>query len=229
MPGGGTATLVESDPIPDLDFSVLDAGPLEHAATPTLRLGLRIATAGGEAIRSIMLETQIQIAARRRSYDDATERRLFELFGEPARWSTTLRTLLWARTTTVVPPFSGETRVDLLVPFSYDLEVLAGRYIDALRDGEVPLELLFGGTLFYSAPDGRLQTTRIAWDKEVDYRLPVATWRETMERYFPNSAWLRLGREAFDRLSAHRSSNALTSWDETIESLLAAEHAAREG
>lgn len=226
MSDGQAAALVRAGPIPDLEFVVLDAGPLRHAASPTLRLGLRIESTGGEAIRSIVLETQIQIAARRRPYDDATETRLFELFGEPARWATTLRTLLWARTTTVVPAFDGSTTVDLLVPCSYDIEMTAGRYLDALRDGEVPLELLFGGTLFYSASDGRLQTARIAWDKEVDYRLPASAWHETMDLYFPASAWLRLGRDAYDRLSAFRAQNALTSWDDTVESLLRGE---REG
>jgi hypothetical protein len=206
--------------VPALDFEVRDAGPLTHAAVPTLRFDVRIAEAGGGAIRSVVLDTQIQIAARRRGYDAPTETRLVELFGSPDRWGATLRTLPWTRTTQVVPGFTGETIVELTVPCTYDFEVTASRYLDAVRDGEIPLELLFGGTLFYSGDDGRLQTARIAWDREAEYRMPARVWRETMDAYFPGAAWVRLGRETFDRLQAHKARHALTSWDATLDSLL---------
>jgi uncharacterized protein DUF6084 len=206
--------------VPELAFSVEDAGALEHAAAPTLRFGLRIETAAGVQIRSILLHTQVQIAARRRRYGPGEEERLFELFGEPERWSSTLRTLPWTRQTQVVPPFTGSAAVDLLVPCTYDFEVAASRYLDSLGDGEVPLELLFGGTLFYAGEGGMLQTAQIPWDREAEYGLPVSVWRETMERYFPGTAWLRLRTETFERLHAYRSRRALTSWEDAVESLL---------
>jgi hypothetical protein len=137
-----------------------------------------------------------------------------------ADWGTTLRTLLWTRTTLVVPAFAGSTTVDLDVPCSYDLEVAASRYLDALAGGDVPLEFLFSGSVFY-AEDGRLQTTRLAWDKEAEYRLPVRVWKETMERYFRGTAWLRLRKESFDRLSAFKSRHALATWDDALDALLA--------
>lgn len=206
--------------MPELDFAVLDAGPLAHAAVPALRFDVRVSSRGGEAIRSVVLETQIQIAARRRGYDDPTEVRLYELFGEPERWGSTLRTLLWTRVTQVVPAFTGETVVELAVPVTYDFEVVASRYLDAVRDGDVPLELLFGGTLFYAGPDGRLQTARISWDREAEYRMPARVWHETMERAFPGTAWVRLRRDTFDRLQAYKSRGALTSVDAAIDQLL---------
>lgn len=205
---------------PELDFAVLDARPLAHAAVPTMRFAVRISARGGEAIRSVVLDTQIQIAARRRGYDAATEARLFDLFGEPARWGSTLRTLLWTRHTQVVPAFTAETVVELAVPVTYDLDVVASRYLDAVRDGDVPLELIFGGTLFYSGADGRLQTGRIAWDRDAEYRMPARVWRETMDRYFPGAAWVRLGRETFDRLQGYKSQRALTSLDAALDELL---------
>jgi hypothetical protein len=205
---------------PELDFAVLDAGPLAHAAVPTMRFAVRVSVRGGEAIRSVVLETQIQIAARRRGYDAETEARLFDLFGEPARWGSTLRTLLWTRHTQVVPAFTGETIVELAVPVTYDLDVVASRYLDAVRDGDVPLELIFGGTIFYSGSDGRLQTGRIAWDRDAEYRMPARVWRETMDRYFPGAAWLRLSRETFDRLQGYKSRRALTSLDAALDELL---------
>jgi hypothetical protein len=201
----------------ELAFTVEGAARLEHAAVPTLRFALGVEA--GREIRSVMLDVQIQIPARRRGYDADAHDRLFELFGPVADWGTTLRTLLWTRTTVVVPPFSGRTVVNLDVPCSYDLEVAASRYMDALADGDVPLEFLFSGSVFYSGEDGELQTTRLSWQSEAEYRLPVRVWKETMERYFRGTAWVRLSKESFDRLSAYKSRNALATWDDALEAL----------
>jgi Family of unknown function (DUF6084) len=207
--------------VPQLRFAVEGASSLEYAAVPTLKFALRVEVITGHPIRSILLEAQIQIAARQRSYEPESQERLLELFGTPERWSTTLRTLPWLRSTIVVPPFTESTVVDLLVPCTYDLEVTAARYFAALKDGVVPLEFLFSGSVFFATPAGAMQTARIAWDHEVDYRLPVAVWKDTMARHFPHSAWLRLGTESFDRLCAYKARHAFESWEKTIDSLLA--------
>ena len=82
--------------------------PPPSATRPRRRsnFALSIERAGGGPVRSILLDTQIQIAARRRPYGEAEQAQLVELFGTPERWGTTLRTLLWTRTTLVVPPFT---------------------------------------------------------------------------------------------------------------------------
>ena len=122
--------------------------------------------------------------------------------------------------TTVVPPFEAAAEVELHVPCTYDLEVTASRYLDALDGDEVPLELLFSGTLLYAGDDGRLQAGRISWEQEAELRLPVAVWRETMEHHFRGTSWLRLRKDVVDRLATYRSRHALTSWEETMERLL---------
>jgi Family of unknown function (DUF6084) len=205
----------------ELAFSVEGAARVEHAAVPTLRFALGIEA--GREIRSVLLDIQIQIPARRRGYDADAHDRLFELFGPVADWGTTLRTLLWTRTTVVVPAFSERTVVDLDVPCSYDLEVAASRYMDALSDGEVPLEFLFSGTVFYAGADGRLQVGRIGWDKDAEYRLPVTAWRDMIDRYFPDSAWVRLRRAEFDRLTAYKARHTLLTWEQVVDRLLADE------
>lgn len=210
---------VAAGSIPELRFSVEEVGPLERAAVPTLRFGVRL-DAGPEVVRSVLLHTQVQIAARRRRYSNAEEERMFDLFGAPEGWGTALRTLHWSNQTQAVPAFSGSTVVDVLVPCTYDFEVVATRYLAALEGGEVPLELMFSGTVFYAGPGGMLQTARIAWDREAECRMPVSVWRETMARYFPDTAWLRLRTESLERLQAYRSRNALTSFDEAIGRLL---------
>src|SRR3954453_15719956 len=220
--------------LPELGFAVRDAARLEYTAIPTLRFKLEVQSLAGHDIRSVMLDAQVQIAARRRGYDTAGRDRLFELFGHGRDWGSTLRTLMWARANLGVhsralggtraplvgAPFPGRTVVYLDVPCTYDLEVAASAYFDALEDGEVPLEFLFSGSVFYAAPSGHLQTTRISWEQDAEYRLPVRVWKETMEHHFPGTAWLRLPKGAFDRLVAYKARNAFASWEDAIDSLL---------
>jgi uncharacterized protein DUF6084 len=214
------ATSPLSERIPALAFSVLGAAPVARAAAPTIAFALRVEAPGGEAIRSVLLDVQLQIAARRRRYDPAAEERLLDLFGPVKDWGSTLRNLLWTRATLVVPPFSGSTEVELPVACSYDLDVLATRYLDALAGGEVPLELLFSGTVFYAGAAGQLQAARISWEQDAEYRLPVRVWRETMERHFPGTAWLRLPKDSHDRLCAYKARHAFATWEETVDALL---------
>lgn len=208
--------------MPDLDFAIEGAEVLEYAAVPSLLFRLRIENLGEEAIRSVGLDTQIRIAATQRHYDETEQMRLLELFGEPGRWGTTLRSLLWTHTVLQVPPFSGSTVVDMPVACTYDLEVAGSKYFHALQNGEVPLEFLFSGTVFYTGEGGRLQVARIPWDREARFRLPVRVWKEMMEHYFPNSAWLRLRRDAFDRLYDYKVRRGLPTWEAAVEALLSA-------
>jgi hypothetical protein len=204
---------------PQLEFVVEDGGAMEHAVVPTLRFGLRIDSSA--EVRSLALNVQLRIAATRRSYEEADRERLVELFGPPQDWGRNLRSLHWTNATLQVGPFAGSTRAELAVSCTYDLEVAASRYFDALRDGEVPLELLFSGSLFYAGPDGRLQVQPLPWDQEAEFRLPVSEWRELMDRHFPDSAWLRLRRASFDRLYAYRARHTLLTWEDTLDALLA--------
>jgi Family of unknown function (DUF6084) len=201
--------------IPQLGFAVEGVERVEHAAVPTVQFLVRVESP--VPVRSVLLDVQIQIAARRRAYDDAARDRLFELFGAPSGWGTTLRTLPWTRVTVVVPAFSERSVVPVPVPVSYDLEVVASRYLDALSDGDVPLEFLFSGTVFHGQP---LQAVRISWESEAAFAMPVAVWKETLERYFRGTAWLRLRKDRFDRLSAYKSRRALATWEDVVDSLL---------
>lgn len=196
----------------------------DYAAVPTLRFAVRIESS--IPVRSLALNSQVRIAATRRTYTDAEEAGLAELFGKPDQWSRSLRSLHWANIAVQVPAFGESTVVELLLPCTYDLEVSASNYMHALEDGEVPLEFLFGGSVFYAGAAGGLQVRPIAWDREAAFRLPVSAWSEMMNRHYPDSAWLRLHRDAFDRLHAYRARRALATWEETVDALLreAGEH-----
>jgi len=207
-------------PGPNLTFSIEEAGPLEFAAVPTLRFALRIEDSQAAPIRSLALNAQVRIAATRRRYDKHDEQRLVELFGQPAQWARSLQSLHWTNVPLQVGAFTESTVVDIPVPCTYDLEVSATRYFHALEGGEVPLEFLFSGAAFYAGEGGALQVTPIAWDCDADFRLPVSVWRKTMDRHFPNSAWLVLDQERFDRLHAYRARKTLLTWEAAVDSLL---------
>jgi Family of unknown function (DUF6084) len=206
---------------PEPAFSIEDAAAMQHAAVPTLVFGLRIDSE--IPVRSLSLNVQVRIAATRRTYTDAEERGLALLFGASEQWSRSLRSLHWINVALQVPAFEGSTRVELPVTCTYDLEVTASQYMNALEDGEVPLEFLFGGTLFYAATGGRLQVRPLSWDREAGFRMPVEVWRELIDRHFPDSSWLRLRRDSLNALHAYRTQHALLSWEDTIEKLLSEE------
>ena len=204
---------------PQLDFRVESVEAVEHAVVPTLAFGLRI-DAGGREIRSLALDVQVRIAATRRRYDDDERTALFELFGSPAGWDRSLRNLRWTTTSLNVSRFTGSTAVELHVPCTYDFDVAAAKYLNALAQGVVPLELLFSGSVFFAGADGRLQVVRLPWDREARCDLPVRVWREALDRAFPGAAWIRVRREVFDRLQEYKSTRALLTWDAALEELL---------
>lgn len=203
----------------DLAFAVTGASVEPYAAVPTLLFHLAISDAVDEAVQTIALRCQVRIEPRRRHYAPGEEDALAELFGERDRWGDTLQSLLWANTSSIVPGFRGSIQTDLPVVCTYDFEVATAKYLDALRDGEIPLEFLFSGTVFVRA-EGGIQADPVPWRHEASYRLPAAVWREAMDRYFPNSTWIRLRRETFDRLYRFRSRAAQATWEGTIEALL---------
>lgn len=208
------------DAAPELTFAVEGAAPLEHSAVPTLAFAIRIEAADGVAVRSVALNVQLRIAATRRRYDEREREALLEIFGQSEQWGRSLRSLHWCNVAANVGPFTGATAVELPVTCTYDLDVAATRYFDALDGGDVPVELLFGGSVFYAAAGG-LRIAPIGWDREAEWRLPAAVWRAAIERHYPDSGWLRLGRDSLDRLHRFRARRALMSWDETVDALLA--------
>ncbi len=205
--------------MPDLEFYVEGAAVAEYAAVPTLLFKLRIQDRQGDPIRFIALTTQIRIAARQRAYSPEEQARLRDVFGTPDRWSETLNSFLWTHVVYQVGPFTGETAVDLPVTCSYDFEVAGAKYLHGLQEGEIPLEFLFSGSVFYAGEHG-LQVVQIPWEKEAQFRLPVRLWREMIDRYFPGSAWLRLRRDTFDRLGAYKAERGFLTWEAALDSLL---------
>ncbi len=207
--------------MPDLEFGAIDAEALPYAAAPTILFKLPIRNiVEGEEIHSIMLRAQVRLEVTRRHYNAETEARLLELFGPPERWGQTLHSMLWTHATAFVPHFTTSTVAEIPIACTYDFDVAAAKYFYALEDGEAPLIFLFSGTIFYRDGDGPLQIAQIPWEKEAQCRLPVRVWKEMMGHYFPNSAWLRVRKDVFDKLYAYKAQHTLPTWEATLEELL---------
>jgi hypothetical protein len=65
-----------------------------------------------------------------------------------------------------------------------------------------------------------LQVAQIPWEKEARFRLPVGVWKGMMERYYPNTAWLCLRQDVFDRLYRYKSRHGLPTWEQALENLM---------
>jgi hypothetical protein len=202
-----------------LDIAVLDAAPEPWAAVPTLRFRLQVTESSGEPVHALALQCQIRIEPQRRAYSEDEVTRLLDLFGRPEQWATTRKPFPWTHESLVVPSFTGVSEVDLHVACTYDLEVVATKYLHALDDGGIPLLLLFAGTMFTRGQTG-FSVQRISWDLEARHELPVRAWHELMDHYFPNSGWLRLDRTTLQRLQQFKARHGLTTWEQAVQRLL---------
>lgn len=208
------------DASPELSFAVTAAAAIEYAAVPTVGFTVSVTSENAVPVQAISLNVQVRISPSGRSYDPVSQARLVELFGPPERWATNLHGFLWAHATLHVGGFGERTEVTLPVPCTYDFDLAVAKYFDGVQDGEIPLDFLFSGNVFYRGEGGMLQTCRLSWEKEASYRFPVSVWRDMMGLYFPDTAWIRFGKTQFDRLYAYRCAHSMLGWDAAIDRLL---------
>jgi hypothetical protein len=210
--------------MPELQFQIEGAEEVRHAAAPLLALKLRISNLpASESIHTLTLKCQVQIEPAKRRYLPPEQEKLGDLFGDPSRWSRTVKPLHWMNTSVAVPGFAGSVLVDLELPCTFDFNVAATKYFHALDAGDIPLCVMFSGTVFYQSQEGILQVAQIPWDREAYYKLPVAIWKQMMDAHFPNSAWLSLRRDTFEQLYDYKVRNGLPTWEQAIERLIATE------
>ncbi|WP_433406257.1 DUF6084 family protein [Streptomyces sp. CA-146814] len=207
----------------DLDLRCTGVRPEPFGASPTLLFDLRIEELDHQPVHAVALRCQIRIEPAQRTYEPDEVDMLGDLFGEPSRWSSTLKPLQFAHASITVPAFTGTTHVDLPVPCTYDTEVASASYFRALARGEIPLLLLFSGTVFTGRNGFRAEP--IPWHREASCLMPVDVWRELIESYFPNTGWLRLRKDCLESLRRYRSERALPSWEQVFDELMTAAEA----
>lgn len=203
-----------------LTVTVLEARPAAHTAAPAILFRLRVEAPADRRVHAAVLRCQTRIEPRGRRYTADEQGRLYELFGDVSGWDRTLQPVTWGVTSVVTPAFAGHADVDLPVACTYDLQVAAGKYLHAIRGGDVPLSFVFSGTIFSAAGDGPLQIEPVPWDVDARFRMPARAWHEAMDRFFPGGGWIRLNRETIDALQAFRGRCAVVTWDEALARLL---------
>jgi hypothetical protein len=208
--------------MPDLSFEIISAEVAPYSVIPLLIFKMRIVSEEEEQIQNVNLKCQIMLTVTQRRYNADEKAKMKDIFGEPERWGKTMHAFLWTNVNTVVPRFTGSTIVDLPIPCSYDFEVVSTKYFNALEGGEIPLNFLFSGTMFYEGEGGNLQIGQISWSKEANYRLPVALWKDAIASAFPNTAWIRLQKDVFDQLYQYKITHGLITWEDVLTRLLRA-------
>lgn len=202
----------------DVAFDIVRVRAVGGAASPTVALAIRIRTTPPTSVHTGILRCQLHIDPRRRRYSEREAERLHDVFDAPARWNDTMRPLIWAQAPLALPRFDGEVEVELPIACTYDFALASSKYFHALEDGDVPVVCQFSGTLFLASDRG-FQVSQVPWDKEAAYRVPVHVWRDAMNAHFPDSAWIRLRRDAFDALALFKTQQGLPTWEAAIETL----------
>ena len=161
-------------PVPgiDLDFTCVDIVADRYAAAPTVVLKMQATERGGQRVHAVALRCQVRVEPVRRSYGAGEAAKVVDLFGDRDRWGSTMQPMQLAFLAQVLPTFTGSCDFELVLPMSYDVEVAANKYLAALEEGEVPLILLFSGTVFSGAL-GSLSVQPVPWHKETQVRMPV--------------------------------------------------------
>src|SRR5580692_929951 len=208
---------------PGTSFTVADVGPEPYAITPMLTARIAVSVPGDQPVHAIALRCQVRIDPLRRGYSDDEAAAVTDLFGPRERWATTQHTFLWQHCAAMIPGFTGTTEVPLPLECTYDFEVTAAKYLHALRDGLVPLQFLFSGTVFTAGQRG-FSVQQVSWDCEDHYDMPVAVWRALIGLHYPNTGWVRLSHDAVAALAAYKSARGLLSIEDAVTTLLSAAH-----
>ena len=209
--------------MPDLAITVESVEVAPYAASPTLAFKLRVANKdAAETIHTVVLRAQIQIEVAKRRYTPEEQAGLRDLFGDtgslgadPASRCCGPTRAPWCRSS------RATTTVDLQVPCTFDFSVATTKYFNALNDGDIPVLLMFSGTVFYANEEGSLRVAPISWEKETKFRVPLKVWKDMMDAYYPNIAWLCLRRDVFEELHRYKVEHGIPSWEQVFERLLA--------
>lgn len=205
---------------PEPEFAVIGTRAMRHAAAPVLLVDLQVSENSGRQIYMIALTVQVMIEPARRSYDEPTRGRLLELFGPPEQWSVSTTNLVFAQLDVLVPAFTGSVTVPVSIPCSYDMELAATKYLHALPDGAAPMAVHFNGIVYYPAENGGLQMSLVPWSTSIDFRMPVSVWRETIDHYYPNTAWLGVRSQTLEALQREKLRRGLPTLDACVSALL---------
>jgi len=199
-----------------LTFAITGARAKPNAASPTV--SFEVCVASSERVEAMVLRAEVRIEPQWREYGPQEQQLLDDMFGPPERWGSTLRTFAWADVPAIVTGFENETHTTVDVPCTYDFEVTATRFFQALKSGDVPVRILFSGAIFYAGANG-FWCERVPWSAEAAYRMPLCVWRDAMQSCYGTDAVLRVKAETLERLHRMRALHGVLSWDALFDRL----------
>lgn len=207
-------------------FEVLGCEVRADHAQPSLDLRLEISDPDPEALplQALDLRCQVRVLPESRSYGPEARARLAAIF-TAGRAEVPLPALHWATVPLGVRAFRGETTATLNLPCPVEAHLATGRYLFALEAGAVPLRLLFSGMIMRRREDQSLVAEPMSWSREARFDLPVETYQDAIERYYPNQRPVLVSTETFRRMEAFQAAQALPSWEAALDRLLSRQEA----
>ena len=198
---------------------------MPYGASPLLSFKLRVTNTGPEeSIHTVVLRAQIQIEVTRRHY---TQRGTVQASGPIWRAGSlgpnSAQFFVDPRDRGGPAALPKRPLVELQVPCTFDFNVAATKYFHGLVRTEIYRSISFSAARFFMPTDqDQLQVAPISWEKEAKFKLPLKTWKDLIDHYYPNSAWLYLRRDVFDRLYQYKVRHGIPTWEQVIERVLAA-------
>ena len=202
-------------------FSVLDVFAEPYAAAPQLTARLRIEESTGQTVHAIALRCQVRIEPQRRPYERGRRERACApcsatATGGPTRCgrSCGCSAARWCRASPASPRSTSRCRAPTTSTSP------GPATCTRVGDGAVPLALLFSGHRVHQGRAGVRRASRCRGTARRRTGCRSRCGRQMIASYFPNTGWLRLDRDVLDALADFRSEHGLTSWEETVQTLL---------
>ena len=181
-------------------------------------LRLRITETTGAPVHAVALRCQIRIEPQRRRYTATKRHAWSSCSASTPQWGDSLRPFLWTHVATTVTGFEGATEVDLPVACTYDFEVAAHQVPPRARGRRDPARAAVLRHGLHAADEAGFAAEPVAVARGSVVPAAGAVWRDMMDLYFPNSGWLRVGRETLDALQRFKAERALPTWDHVSSS-----------
>ena len=186
--------------MPDLAITVESAEVVPFAAAPTLAsdCAWRMPTRE-EIIHTVVLRCQIQIEVTRRRYSGFDQERLARSVRRAGALGPDAAQSAVDQHQPVVPQFTAKPRSIRRYPALSISASPPPSISTAWRMATFPVCLMFSGTVFYADPGDRCRWRPFLGQGN---EIPAAAkvWKDMMDAYYPNSAWLCLRRDVFEEL-----------------------------
>lgn len=177
--------------MPDIDILVLSAKPVFDALSPTVEFEIQVTNRGTEAIADCLLNYEV--------YMKIDEKKLF-----------------WGTAITSIGGFASTSPANRKIRLScgYDANLTVGKNLEAVGEGEIPIEITFSGTCFWGNQSSHIKPTTKATS------IPTSTWRTLVLSFYRYARWIMITPDTLKILEKFRDEWQLHTFDEVIRELV---------